>query len=213
MAKDIIPFGTKLGRLTLMREMPRRGEKRVVECSCDCGKVITALWQNLKRGATLSCGCYAKDVNTIHGASRTRLFQIWSNMQARCSKPNRADYQYYGGQGISVCKEWSYYDGFAFWAVQNGYSHDLTIERHDVTGNYEPSNCYWANMNVQAANKKKRVNSKAPYIGVYAVGRRWAATICSYDVRTHLGVHDTPEQARDARNDYIRKNQLPHTLS
>lgn len=210
---DTIPLGTKMGRLLLIEETARLGTKRNVSCRCDCGKSTTVLWQNLKRGATTSCGCYAREINTTHGASRTRPFQIWSNMLGRCYRPSTQAYPYYGGQGITVCEDWHDFKTFNRWAEQNGYADHLTIERRDTRKNYDPNNCYWADLNTQAANKSKRRGSSTPYIGVSKWGNSWAAHITQRGYRLRIGVFSTPEDAKNARNAYIKKHQLPHTLS
>ena len=68
--------------------------------------------------------------------------------------PSSSVYAYYGGRGISVCKEWDTYSVFEVWALSNGYDDSQTIDRIDVDGNYEPSNCRWVDTNFQANNKR-----------------------------------------------------------
>lgn len=86
-------------------------------------------------------------------------------MRMRCLNKNSSVYPYYGGRGISICDEWSDFAVFRQWALDHGYRDDLTIDRLDVDGNYEPSNCIWAD--AQAQSENRRFVSRAPN------GRLW----------------------------------------
>lgn len=85
-------------------------------------------------------------------AIKKRLYSIWNNMRQRCNNHKRADFKYYGGKGVSVCAEWDDFRNFAKWAIQSGYQNTLTIDRLNLDGNYEPSNCRWIPFEKQREN-------------------------------------------------------------
>lgn len=93
-------------------------------------------------------------------------------MHARCEKQGHPEYCHYGKRGISVCAEWQAFMPFCFWAMANGYRDDLTLDRIDVNGNYEPSNCRWATQKEQARNR--RSNRFVEVGGVRMTCKDWA---------------------------------------
>ena len=94
-----------------------------------------------------------------HGKRNTRLYTIWRSMRQRCYNPKTNRYKNYGGRGITVCEEWNNsFTAFHEWATANGYEDNLTLERKDVNGNYEPSNCRWATYKEQANNMSNSVH-------------------------------------------------------
>ena len=91
----------------------------------------------------------------IHGLRKTRLYRIWSNIKTRCINQNDSHFERYGKRGITVCEEWKNdFKTFYDWAINNGYSDKLTIDRIDNNGNYEPSICRWVTVKEQNQNKR-----------------------------------------------------------
>lgn len=95
-----------------------------------------------------------KEATKTHGMRRTRLYNIWTQMTQRCKNQNLDCYERYGGRGIKVCDEWSNFEAFAEWAMENDYKDGLSIDRINVNGNYEPVNCKWSTNIEQARNKR-----------------------------------------------------------
>lgn len=127
-------------------------------CQCSCGNVKDLRGSDLKRGFIKSCGCYNSDVaiarNTTHGQSDTRLYKTWQAMWNRVTNPNCEKFHYYGGRGITVCKEWEDFEPFYEWSMSHGYAPKLTIDRINPDGNYEPINCRWTTQLVQILNRR-----------------------------------------------------------
>lgn len=90
--------------------------------------------------------------------TRQRLKSIWWGMKGRCYDCGHPSFKDYGGRGIKICDEWkNSFEAFYKWAIDNGYSDDLTIDRHpNNDGDYGPANCRWATMKQQAENRRVR---------------------------------------------------------
>lgn len=154
-----ICVGDVFGRLTVVNMDDEKDTfgKPVVTCKCSCGNIVKIVKYKLVQTTkpVRSCGCLRLDrvheSKTIHGDSggaivgkRSRLYRIWSNIKSRCYNKNVRSYKDYGERGIKVCDEWlNSYEEFKLWAISNGYSDDLTIDRIDSDKDYCPNNCRW----------------------------------------------------------------------
>lgn len=147
-------LGRRFGRL-IVTEV--RADRKAL-CQCDCGARLVVHRCNLPRGNTRSCGCLWREQvagKTIHGRTGTRTYRIWVNMKTRCSNPRASNYPYYGGRGIRVCRRWRNFESFlADMAPCPSPKH--TLDRINSDGDYEPSNCRWATMREQCANRASR---------------------------------------------------------
>ena len=159
--------GRTFGRLTVLKRDKDRSKpgRTYYLCKCKCGNKKSIRSDGLTSGDSKSCGCLQKE-NILkvveehivtHGESNSRLYGIYCGMKARCYNKNRKSYKDYGGRGIKVCDEWlNDFEAFRNWAFKNGYSNDLSIDRIDNDGDYEPDNCRWVNRKQQ--NRNKRTN-------------------------------------------------------
>ncbi|MEE1303121.1 MAG: hypothetical protein UHD64_10100 [Bacteroidales bacterium] len=157
MSRAINITGQKFGRLTAIKPCGKTNAGNVLWlCKCDCGKETTVPTQHLRSGNTKSCGCFNSEVAsrtfTKTGHSNSRLYRIWRNMKRRCNDKNFKAYKNYGEKGIKICFEWLEFENFYNWAIFNGYRDDLTIDRINVNGDYEPNNCQWI---TRSENTKK----------------------------------------------------------
>lgn len=148
--------GQRFGDLVVLRFEYSESQGRYVwVCKCDCGQVVSVVPANARAGRVRSCGCAQLKSATTHGMRNTRLYRIWVDMRRRCRDTSRKAYKHYGARGITVCEEWDKsFEGFMQWAYREGYSDELSIDRIDVDGNYDPSNCRWATAKQQARNRR-----------------------------------------------------------
>lgn len=130
-------------------------------------------------------------------------------MKTRCYCKTNDRYKNYGGREITICKEWlEDFKNFYNWAINNGYQDDLTIDRIDVNGNYEPSNCRWITNYEQQSNKTD--NRLITYNGETKTIAQWAR---EYDLKwktleSRLNRNWNIEKALNTKPKKIHKNRI-----
>ena len=149
--------GKRFGRLVALQPTATRSGGGIVwQCECDCGAYTFVTVGRLQSTNTTSCGCRKKSVlgvsTTKHGGHGTRTYRIWKSLRNRCNNTKGADYKNYGGRGIAVCSRWDDYANFL--SDMGEAPEELTIERVNNDGNYEPDNCKWATRLEQRHNQR-----------------------------------------------------------
>ena len=180
-----IRTGDRIGRWTVCSNPEPTGERRELSVlvSCDCGRSRALRCSILVGGGSTSCGCLREEQRrtrgVTHGASGTVEFSAWKAAHRRCGDAKCPSFGDYGGRGISVCARWSGASGFEAFLADMGPrpSPGHSLDRIDVNGNYEPSNCRWATQSQQARNTRRNVQ--------LTLG---GETMCAADWAARLGV-------------------------
>ena len=167
----------KINGITILTRAPNNGQKTMYYCLCHCGNLFKTSQSNLHGEHTLSCGCvlhYIRGKSSItHGKSDTKLYNVYKAMNRRCYYIKDISYKNYGGRGVAVCDEWrNDFQAFYDWSMNNGYDEGLQIDRIDVNGNYEPSNCRWVTAKENSNNRRSNIN--ITYKGMTKTATEWA---------------------------------------
>lgn len=154
-------IGQVFGRLTVVSKVGMKGTRQLWLCKCTCGNEHAATTSDLRYGSVQSCGCFLKGhtaANFRHGHSErhnsSATYNSWRGMIERCTNPKQPHYRHYGGRGIKFCPQWATFENFL--ADMGERPEGKTLDRINVDGNYEPSNCRWATTTEQALNTRRR---------------------------------------------------------
>lgn len=204
MPKFIDRVGQRFGRLLVLEEAGRNNLKKVLwKCQCDCGNIVVCASGSLITGNSTSCGCYLKERITKHGGWKNPSYNSWRAMMRRCYKSQDKDYVRYGAKGITVCDKWHDYPTFA-----KDMGEPLgkeTLDRINPYGNYEPENCRWASLPVQARNIRLHSKNKSGHTGVTEVyAGKWMAKITKNKKSFYSKVFSNIEDAISARKELER---------
>lgn len=149
-------------------------------CLCECGRRVAVRASHLKSGNTTSYGCQssratmfirAKKHGHTAGGRFTQEYRAWAKMIARCYDLNDEAYADYGGRGITVDPDWRESFEMFFAHIGPKPSPELSIDRINNNGNYEPGNVRWATMTQQQRNR--RSNRLLTYRGEIRCVREW----------------------------------------
>lgn len=207
--------GEKFGRLTVLKQCSHpEGGVYYYLCECDCEQHTQLIVEgkSLRSGNAKSCGCLRKEAtirrnkaNRLYEEKDDRLVRIWRAMHHRCESEIDEHYKNYGERGIKVCEEWHDFEPFKQWAWNNGYNDNLTIDRIDSNGNYEPCNCRWVTQKEQTNNTNR--NKYLTYQGTTQTLAQWCEELGLNYYRTkarlntlHWSVEDAFERDKYSKN-------------
>jgi len=151
--------GKSFGELTVISFVKTHKGHSYWVCSCSCGSPALVTSCNLVKGNSRTCGCSKKEATkralTTHGMSKTKIYSVWRAMLTRCHDRKAAMFPRYGARGISVDTRWLKFENFL--EDMGEAPNDLSIDRINNDGNYEPGNCRWATNKEQVLNRRRTV--------------------------------------------------------
>lgn len=208
--------GKVYGNITVIGYSHTVGKHTYFQCKCGlCGNVFTTRIDGVKNGHTNSCGCATEEwmhsgkLNRKHGLTNDRAYWVWAKVKSRCYNPNCREYKNYGGRGIKMCDEWLDPEKFIKWCYESGYDAtapkgQCTLDRKDVNGNYEPSNCTWITNQEQRNNRRNNV--VVEYNGVKHTATEWARILNIPPTTMLAGLHNG-KTIEYYLNDYVPRKK------
>jgi hypothetical protein len=174
--------GKRFGKLIAVKFVYLKNHRAYWLYKCDCGNEIILAASKVTFRKNTSCGCGEYENRLKNCMSRTKhgfytpnrtlqrkFYECWGSFKSRCLNKNDKDYSRYGGRGIKVCDEWLEFENFRDDMWEGFLKHvtefgkgNTTLDRKDVNGNYEPSNCRWATYKKQNCNRCNNIVSKNP---------------------------------------------------
>lgn len=162
MGKVINIVGNIYGRYTVLNRAESKNTATMWNCRCECGTIKIVGGSCLKKGHTVSCGCFLIDKLTKHGETGSKFYIIWRAMMQRCNYAKDVAYKHYGGRGIKICERWLTYVYFKE-DMYPTFSAGLTLDRKDVNGDYTFENCKWATRKEQGNNRRTNHMVNTPW--------------------------------------------------
>lgn len=201
-----VEVGGKFGKVTVVEILGYKGGHRHIKYRCECGTVKTSNIYTIIGNPNFNCGCLnklaAKERRTSHNKSKTTEYKTWQRMKKRCSNAECKDYPEYGGRGIEVCDGWL--NSFENFLEDMGERPEgMTLDRIDVNGNYEPTNCRWATPQTQAYNQRVYKVNTSGKTGVTwnKKSSKWESRISKEGKEIALGFFDNKGDAIKVREE------------
>jgi len=173
-------IGNKINRLTILEDLGMINGVRMAKAHCECGKIKSYNFGNVKSGKSKSCGCLPIEKNTRHGLHKTKLYEVWEGMIDRCCNENHKHYHRYGGRGVSVCDEWRHSPkAFCDWA-KDKWAQGLKLDKDKLSPYkcgilYSPEFCCFI---THKENSMYRNNSRViEYNGLSLCVSQWAEKV------------------------------------
>lgn len=212
-------IGKKFGYLTIIGRAEKDKYGRIPWlCKCDCGNTMVTHFRPLETGAVKSCGCYrnkrlARDV-FIHGKSKTKLYNCWCGIKARCENPKTYSYHLYGGRGITFHEPWRMFKNFDSYiqeTIGDPPTPQHSIDRIDNNGNYEPGNIRWATHKEQGNNQ--RTNYLVEFNGQTKTLSQWSEYLRISRCVLHQRLHKLQWSIEEALTTPVRYQAKRHDSS